>query len=138
MWYYCFWSHPTTIYLLVGTVDGFTCIYMDLQFTQTFLHFYSRKILNFLKLAHLFIFNVAYLYVVYFIEGWSRISGLRNDINDINKRPFYKERRINKRYIHFLSKQNIKAPLILDMYDFILCRKNTSPFKRKVSIDWWW
>ena len=46
----------------------------------------------------------------------SRISGLRNDMN---KRAFYKERRINKRYIHFLSKQNIKAPLILDMYDII-------------------
>ena len=43
----------------------------------------------------------------------SRISGLRNDNN---KRTFYKERRINKRSIHFLSKQNLKAPLILDMY----------------------
>ena len=44
----------------------------------------------------------------------SRISGLRNGMN---KRAFYKERRINKRYIHSLSKQNIKAPLILDMYE---------------------
>ena len=43
----------------------------------------------------------------------SRISGLRDDMN---KRTFYKEQKINKRRIHFLSKQNIKAPLILDMY----------------------
>ena len=43
----------------------------------------------------------------------SRISGLRNDMN---KRTFYKERKINKRCIHFSCKQNIKAPLILDMY----------------------
>ena len=35
----------------------------------------------------------------------------------MNKRTFYKERKINKRRIHFLSKQNIKTPLILDMYD---------------------
>ena len=44
--------------------------------------------------------------------GMSRISGLRN----MNKRTFYKEQKINKRSIHFLSKQNIKHPLILDMY----------------------
>ena len=43
----------------------------------------------------------------------SRISGLHNDMN---KKTFYKERKINKRRIHFLSKQNIKAALILDMY----------------------
>ena len=43
----------------------------------------------------------------------SRISGLSNDMN---KRTFYKERKMNKRRIHFLRKQNIKAPLILDMY----------------------
>ena len=42
----------------------------------------------------------------------SRISGLRKNNN---KRNFYKERRINKRCIHFLSKQNLKAPLILDI-----------------------
>ena len=48
--------------------------------------------------------------------GMSRISGLRNDMN---KRTFYKERRINKRF-HFLSKQSIKAPLILDMYGIAL------------------
>ena len=46
-------------------------------------------------------------------RGMSRISELRNDMN---KRTFYKERKINKRRIHFLSKQNIKAPLILDIY----------------------
>ena len=46
----------------------------------------------------------------------SRISGLRNDMN---KRFFYMEQRINKRYIHFLRKQNIKAPLILDMYGLV-------------------
>ena len=42
----------------------------------------------------------------------SRISGI---INEMNKRTFYKERQINKRCINFLSKQNIKVPLILDM-----------------------
>ena len=47
------------------------------------------------------------------LRGMSRINGLRNDMN---KRTFYKERKINKRRIHFSSKQNIKAPLILDMY----------------------
>ena len=49
----------------------------------------------------------------------SRISGLRNDMN---KRTFYKERKINKRCIHVLCKQNIKAPLILDMY--VNCYQN--------------
>ena len=44
----------------------------------------------------------------------SKISGLRNDVN---KRTFYKERKMRKRYIHFMSKQNKKAPLILDMYE---------------------
>ena len=53
------------------------------------------------------------LFIVFVIWGMSRISGLRNDMN---KRTFYKERRINKRCIHFLRKQNIKPPLILDMY----------------------
>ena len=43
----------------------------------------------------------------------SKISGLRNDMN---KRTFYKEREINNGCIHFLSKQNIKAPLFLEMY----------------------
>ena len=40
-------------------------------------------------------------------RGMSRISGLRNDMN---KRTFYKEWKINKRCIHFLSKQTIKVP----------------------------
>ena len=48
--------------------------------------------------------------------GMSRISGLRNDMN---KRTFYKKQKINKRRIHFLSKQNIKVPLILDIYEYI-------------------
>ena len=39
----------------------------------------------------------------------SRISGLRNDMN---KRAFYKERKINNRCFDFLSKQNIIVPLI--------------------------
>ena len=43
----------------------------------------------------------------------SRISGLRNHMS---KRTFYKERKINNRFIHFLIKQNIKAPLFLNMY----------------------
>ena len=49
--------------------------------------------------------------------GMSRISGLRNDMD---KRTFYKERKINERCIHFLSKQNIKAPRILQrhLWDF--------------------
>ena len=42
----------------------------------------------------------------------SRISGLRNDMN---KRTFYKERKINNRSFDFLSKQNIIVPLILDI-----------------------
>ena len=32
------------------------------------------------------------------------------------KESFFKEQKINKRCIHFSSKQNIKAPLIMDMY----------------------
>ena len=47
----------------------------------------------------------------------SRISGLRNNMNI---RTFYKERRINKWCIHFLSKQSIKAPLILEMYGTVV------------------
>ena len=42
----------------------------------------------------------------------SRISGLRNDMN---KRTFYKKRKINNRCFDFLSKQNIIVPLILDI-----------------------
>ena len=53
----------------------------------------------------------------------SRISGLRNDMN---KGTFYKEQKINQRYIHFLSKQNIKAPLILDMYEHQLFHETNS------------
>ena len=52
-------------------------------------------------------------YQIMRIRGMSRISGLPNEMK---KRTFYKERRINKIYIHFLSKQNIKAPIILDLY----------------------
>ena len=59
----------------------------------------------------------------------SRISGLRNDMN---KRTLYKERKINKRYIHFLSKQSIKAPLILDMYGF--CDEKGVSFKNLYSV----
>ena len=44
----------------------------------------------------------------------SRISGLRNDMN---KRTFYKERKINNRCFDFLSKQNMIVPLILDIND---------------------
>ena len=40
------------------------------------------------------------------------------------KEPLNKERRINKIYIHFLSKQNIKAPLILHMYVFLKRNQN--------------
>ena len=35
----------------------------------------------------------------------------------MNKRTFYKERKINNRCFDFLSKQNIKVPLILDIND---------------------
>ena len=42
----------------------------------------------------------------------SRISGLRNDMN---KRTFYKEQKINNICFDFLSKQNITVPLILDI-----------------------
>ena len=45
--------------------------------------------------------------------GMSRISGLRNDIN---KRAFYKERKNNKRCVHFLDKQNIKAKSLFWTY----------------------
>ena len=41
----------------------------------------------------------------------SRISGLR----DMNKKTFYKGRKINNRCFDFLSKQNIIVPLILDI-----------------------
>ena len=44
----------------------------------------------------------------------SRLSGLRNDMN---KRTFYKERKINIRSFDFLSKQNIIVPLILNITD---------------------
>ena len=56
----------------------------------------------------------------------SRISGLRNDMN---KRTFYKERKINNRCFDFLSKQNIIVPLILDMNEIkniIINAKNIS------------
>ena len=42
----------------------------------------------------------------------SRISGLRNGIN---KRTFYKERKINNRCFDFLSQQGIIVPLIQDI-----------------------
>ena len=46
----------------------------------------------------------------------SRTSGLRNDMN---KRTFYKERKINNRCFDFMSKQNIIVPLILDLNESI-------------------
>ena len=45
-------------------------------------------------------------------QAMSRISGLRNNMN---KRTFYKEQKINNKCFDFLSKQNIKVPLILDV-----------------------
>ena len=45
-------------------------------------------------------------------RAMSRMSGLRNDMN---KRTFYKEQKINNRSFDFLSKQNIIVPLILDI-----------------------
>ena len=45
-------------------------------------------------------------------RAMSRISGLRNDMN---KRTFYKERKINNRCFDFLSKQNIIVLPILDI-----------------------
>ena len=48
-------------------------------------------------------------------RAMSRISRLRNDMN---KRTFYKERKINNRSFDSLSKQNIIVPLILDINDF--------------------
>ena len=52
----------------------------------------------------------------------SRISGLRNDMN---KRTFYKERKINNRSFNFLSKQHIIVPLILDINALLyLCITN--------------
>ena len=42
----------------------------------------------------------------------SRISGLRNDMNE---RTFYIERKIKNRCFDFLRKQNIIVPLILDI-----------------------
>ena len=47
----------------------------------------------------------------------SRISGLRNDMN---KRIFYKERKINNSSFDFLSKQNKIVPLILDINERVL------------------
>ena len=49
-------------------------------------------------------------------RAMSRISGLRNDMN---KKTFYKERKINNRCFDFLSKQNIIVPLILDINDLL-------------------
>ena len=46
------------------------------------------------------------------LKAMFRISGLRNDMN---KRTFYKERKINNRCFDFLSKQNIIFQLILDI-----------------------
>ena len=45
------------------------------------------------------------------------MSSIVTICNEMNKRTFYKERQINKTCINFLSKQNIKVPLILDMYE---------------------
>ena len=42
----------------------------------------------------------------------SRSSEFRNDMN---KKTFYKERKINNRCFDFLSKQNKIVPLIMDM-----------------------
>ena len=42
----------------------------------------------------------------------SRSSEFRNDMN---KKTFYKERKINNRCFDFLSKQNKKVPLIMDI-----------------------
>ena len=55
----------------------------------------------------------ALLALAYKMDMGTWISGLRNDMN---KRTFNKEQKINKKYIHFLSKQNIEAPLTLGMY----------------------
>ena len=52
----------------------------------------------------------------------TRMSGLRNDMN---KRTFYKERKINNRSFDFLSKQNIIVPLILDINESCQTRKDT-------------
>ena len=43
----------------------------------------------------------------------------------MNKRTFYKERKINNRCFDFLSKQNIIVPLILDINERI-CKETTS------------
>ena len=53
-----------------------------------------------------YLINVLWASVITSLGGMSRISGLRNDMN---KRTFYKERKINKRCIHFLSKQKYKS-----------------------------
>ena len=46
--------------------------------------------------------NIAWEY-----EGCSRLEG---NINKMKKRTLFKERKINKRSINFLNKQNIEAP----------------------------
>ena len=87
-------------------VDAFGSFIKDL-FNKT-----TIKLQNFQVPMIIYVLNYAHVSCIG-VRGMSRFSGLRNDNN---KRTFYKERKFNKRRIHFLSKQNIKAPLILDMY----------------------
>ena len=52
----------------------------------------------------------------YLTWAMSRISGLRNDMN---KRTFYKERKINNRCFDFLSKQNITLLSFFSLHEYL-------------------
>ena len=74
-----------------------------------------------MNVANTFLFTVIksfvttyhiYFFFTHVYGAMSRISGLSNAIN---KRTFYKERKINNRCFDFLSKENIIVPLILDI-----------------------
>ena len=67
-------------------------------------------------------------------RAMSRISGLRNDMN---KRTFNKDRKINNRCFYFLSNQNIIVPLILDINEIFVARTTWDGAKELVIIGTW-
>ena len=69
---------------------------ISVRFSFKLLHASNNKFFEFFMMRH--------------VQG---IKGLRNDMSE---RIFYKERKINNRSLDFLSKQNIKIPLIITMY----------------------
>ena len=59
----------------------------------------------------------------------SSINGLRNDMY---KRTFYKERKVNNRCFDFLSKQNTIVPLIFDINEFFQTQPTVDKTHHKI------